>query len=238
VVPSLAVHVGHDAPWSASHLTPPSLPHAYHSTTPPLPAINAVHMRRLKSAYHPPSPPPQHAEFSYCWLLLAIADHTHSSLPPPRHQKLARCLQASPTAAIYTHTSARRARAARNQNSGCWRARGPGKEQGRGIVDGVLLLPGGAAADGAEQQAGGGDLLALRRVRQRGGHGDRHQGLLPAHRAPPHLARHHLHLLRRHAQVLPPLQALLTLGRSMELFESVGGGGTRAFILRGPRGLL
>jgi len=57
--------------------------------------------------------------------------------------------------------------------------------------------------------AGGGDLLALRRVRQRGGHGDRHQGLLPAHRAPPHLARHHLHLLRRHAQVLPPLQALL-----------------------------
>jgi hypothetical protein len=74
--------------------------------------------------------------------------------------------------------------------------------------DGVLLLPGGPAADGAEQQAGGGDLLALRRVRQRGGHGDRHQGLLPAHRAPEHLARHHLHLLRRHAQVLPPLQAI------------------------------
>ncbi|NP_001314860.1 uncharacterized protein LOC100279061 [Zea mays] len=93
--------------------------------------MRSICVRRLKSAYHPPSPPPQHAEFSYCWLLLAIADHTHSSLPPPRHRKLARCLQASPTAAIYTHTSARRARAARNQNSGCWRARGPGKEQGR-----------------------------------------------------------------------------------------------------------
>lgn len=93
--------------------------------------------------------------------------------------------------------------------------------------DGVLLLLGGPEEEGPEQQAGGGDLLAVRRVRERGGHGDGDALLLPAHRAQGHVARHHLHLLRRHAQVLPPLQALHQLALRYLRSPAAGGDGRR-----------
>jgi len=129
LVPSLAVHkrtvramVGRPA--FGKPLTPPPLPHAYPAL---LLAINAVPMPRLKSPTTLlPSPPPHHAEFACnCWLLLAIADLTHTSLPglPPKGSPLLAIASLAPHYChlpLYIHTSARGA--TRKQTSGCWRA--------------------------------------------------------------------------------------------------------------------
>ncbi|KAG0470927.1 hypothetical protein HPP92_017627 [Vanilla planifolia] len=80
----------------------------------------------------------------------------------------------------------------RNNNSDERKAKGNG-----------VLLPGGYSQDGEEFEAGGGDLLALWRRGKRCRHRDSYEGLLCSSSSE-NVAGHHLHLLWRPSQDLPP----------------------------------
>ena len=156
----------------------PRLP-LYHPRPTPtlLPAINAVHMPRLKSpTILLPSPPP-HVELPPAGCCSpAIADLTLASQPPLpvacKPRAVAPRIIATCRLPLYIYIQARAAHTQEEQWLLDWRVRDPASgprepaaRRSERASDGVLLLPGGPAAEGAEQQAGGGDLLALRRVR-------------------------------------------------------------------------